>query len=708
MPPSRTLAAALLAATVCAAGPGRLLGHANVLRSFPGLSVRALRVDPLGNLTVAGVTTTPGLPTTPGALSLNYISSTCVDVGPAHACADLYVAVIDSAGNVQFGSYIGGAGQEDFAGMDVTASGVVTLAGTTTSAAFPVTAPPLSDIASARTRSFVMSFGTRGTGPALRSSVILGDVLAFQPRAIAVDAQGRTYLGGAASSRFPATPGAFQTAPGNDSRNGFLLRLAPDGVTPEYATYLSGSFGDEIDQVAIAANGDVYVAGAAQSADFPSLPGSYVNIVQQPPSPIANAFVARFQPDSGRFAYIARLGGGAGQQPIALAVDPDGSAYLAGNTSSDDFPVTPGAAGRERFGVMNPFVAKLSADGARLLFSTFLGGDGYDTVSSLLLEPEGTVVVVGTAGSRLFRLTIDAHEPCNSAPAPTQNSGFLARLTPDGASLAYASYFTAGLYDTAVRAAALDAQGRLLLVATADPLDLSRNGGPIQIYIRDPGDHIIRLDSGDVPTVTCIVSAASGSAQGVAAGELVAIYGKQLAPAQPGAVRVLFDGAPAQLLYTGATQINAAVPATVAGRAKTTVEIEIDGAVRATLSPAVLPVIPGLFPSYTTRLAAALNEDGVLNSRDHPAGPGSLVHLFATGDSAIVLGSAPHDVRVQIGAQFAETVFAGQAPGGVEGLMAIDIRLPRQFVLPAREQNLTLFIGDAFTLGRATLAVKPD
>lgn len=690
----------LAASLVCSTGfatPGRLMGKADPLRSFPGLSVHALRADTLGNLYVVGVATEAGLPTTSGAVSSDYIPGACADPGPTRPCADLYVAVMDSTGTVQFGSYIGGVGDETFAGFDVSPSGLVAIAGTTTSATLPATAPPLSAIAGARVRSFLMRLDTRSAGYALRSCVILGDILVFEPHAVAVDAQGRTYVGGAASDRFPATPGAFQTTPGNPSHNAFLLRLAADGVTIEYGTYLSGSANDDIHQLAVALNGDVYAGGAAQSGDFPATPGSYSS------GSAPGVFLARFAPPSGRFTYIARLGGSGGETPVALAVDAQGSAWFAGYTSSDDFPVTTGG---ERLGMINPFVARLSPDGAHLLFSRFLGGEGYDTPSALFIEPEGTAVVAGVAGSRLFRLTGDAHEPCNSASAPTQNAGFLARLTGDG-SLEYASYFTAGMYDTDIRAAALDSEGRLLLAATANPLDLSRSGGPIQVYIRDPGDHIIRLGPGEIPEVPCMMHAASGSTEGVVPGEFVAIYGKRLAPAEPGAVRVLFDGQPAKLLYTGPWQINAVVPASVAGRNKTTLQIEIDGAVQFTLTPPVLDVLPGLFRDYFTRLAVALNEDGVLNSLDHPAAPGALVRLFANGDSALALGQPLHPVKVQVGAQYAEIVSAGQAPGATPGLLAIDIRLPSLFVLREREQNLTLFLGDAFTLGRVTLAVAP-
>ena len=713
--------------------PGRLLGRANLLRSFPGLAIRTMRVDAQGNLFLAGVTTSAGLPTTPGALSTHYVGSSCQDVGPPHPCADLYVAVLDAAGNVEFGSYIGGAGEESFAAIDAAGAGAIMLTGTTNSSDFPSTAPPLTSAAPLRPRSFLMRLAWRDSQSALRSSVILGDALVFQPRAVAVDTLGRVYVGGAASNGFPATAEAFQTAPGNESSNGFLLRLASDAVTVDYATYLSGSSADEIEQIAVAANGDVYVGGAASSADFPAIAGSYINIAQQPGSLITNAFVARFRPDSGRFTYIARLGGSASNSVSALAVDSDGVAYLAGQTSSDDFPVTAGAAQTERLGVMNPYVAKLSGDGTTLLFSTFLGGEGYDTLSSLFLEPEGTVVVVGTAGSRLFRLTSDAHEPCNGAPFPTQNSGFLARLKPDGSEVSYASYFTAGTFDTAVRAAALDAEGRLTVVVGADPLDLTRYGGPLQTFVQPSEDHVVRLEPGEAPRTACLVNAASGSAQAVTAGELVAIYGQGLGPSQalflsPGAdgypteaggARVLFDGVAAPLLYVGPTQINAVAPASVAGRSTVTAVVEVDGEVRASIPAAVLPIVPGLFPSYSSRLAAAQNEDGTPNRRDNPAQPGSLVRLFATGDAALMTGRRdgevvpepgpplPHDVKVQVGAQFAEVVYAGQAPGGVAGLMEITIRLPLSFVLPAAEQNLVLYVGDTFTLGRVTLAVSP-
>jgi uncharacterized protein (TIGR03437 family) len=173
------------------------------------------------------------------------------------------------------------------------------------------------------------------------------------------------------------------------------------------------------------------------------------------------------------------------------------------------------------------------------------------------------------------------------------------------------------------------------------------------------------------------------------------------APISLNGVQVLFDGVAASLLYVGPNQINAVVPEEVLGRETTALQIvtpsgTLDSTIPIRLSEPQVFVVQ--VPSQTYPTAAALNEDGTLNSAANPAAPGSTVSVWATGGG---LPGLPVSVLrvvvvgvVEQGAYSLEVLYAGQAPGMVDGVMQINFRLP-----PADEESSTfgfqLQIGDA-------------
>jgi len=196
-----------------------------------------------------------------------------------------------------------------------------------------------------------------------------------------------------------------------------------------------------------------------------------------------------------------------------------------------------------------------------------------------------------------------------------------------------------------------------------------------------------------------VVNATSYRPGAVAPGELVTVFGSGLGPFDIGRLtldtagvaatalagtRVLFDGVPAPLIYVQPNQINAVVPYAIAVRARTQVQIEAGGMTSEPVEFEVADTAPGIFTidSSGSGQAAALNEDGSLNSVSNPASRGSVVVLYATGagqtDPAGVDGSLPRrgdalpkplrEVSVRIGGQTAEVLYAGGAPLLINGV----------------------------------------
>lgn len=145
--------------------------------------------------------------------------------------------------------------------------------------------------------------------------------------------------------------------------------------------------------------------------------------------------------DAPTLAFARSLSGVRGAEGRAVAVGPDGSIYVAGETASADFPTTPGAFQRVAGGAASAaFVARLAPDGA-VLWSTLLSGtSGRQGAEAIDVDSEGFVYVAGFTEAGDFPTTPGAYD--TSGPG-----AFVAKLAPDGSALVY-STITASVVST--------------------------------------------------------------------------------------------------------------------------------------------------------------------------------------------------------------------------------------------------------------------
>jgi astacin len=215
--------------------------------------------------------------------------------------------------------------------------------------------------------------------------------------------------------------------------------------------------------------------------------------------------------------------------------------------------------------------------------------------------------------------------------------------------------------------------------------------------------------------------------------ELVTLFGTNVGPATltagqldsqgrlatgSGNTRVLFDGIPAPVLNTSATQTSVIVPKEVATRATTTVALERNGQIVGSSIFAVAPTLPAIFTADSTGagLIVALNPDGTRNSKDRPAATGSYVVFFATGAGLMtadlangqIMGStlvgprAP--VYVRIGREPVELYYAGSSPTQVNGFLQINAKIPTS--LTPGEWPIRVIFGNAASAPGTTIFVK--
>lgn len=205
-------------------------------------------------------------------------------------------------------------------------------------------------------------------------------------------------------------------------------------------------------------------------------------------------------------------------------------------------------------------------------------------------------------------------------------------------------------------------------------------------------------------TVNGVAHAASFQLGEVAPGTVFTLFGSEIGPASLttmtvesnrattalGGVRILFDGVPAPLLYVSARQASGVAPYGLSGRRTTKVTVEYGGFRSAPFEVAVVDAKPALFTvdSSGQGAAAAINQDGSINSADKPAAAGSVAVLYATGlglmdasveDGAITgstLAAPQQPVTVTIGGRTAQVLYAGSAPGLIAGLSQINVVIP--------------------------------
>ena len=318
-----------------------------------------------------------------------------------------------------YSTYLGSSGEftgDAANGIAVDSSGDAYVVGSTESSNFPVTPGAVqqkSDKSGEAYTAFVSKLNPGGT--ALLFSTYLGGSTNDLANAIVVDSKGNAYIGGQTESTdFPVTDGALQTNGGGSAYSGFLTKLSPDGSSLVYSTYLGG----QANGVAVGASGIAYVAGIGEPSDLPLPPDAFQTT-------LGASYVAAVNPTGTALIYATLLGGSNIDIARAITVDSDGDAFVVGETTSPDFPITEGAFQTKIAGGANAFITELNPTGTGLVYSTFLGGSGIpvgsgnadygDQAFAIAIGGSGNVYVAGQAFSFDFPTTKGALQTQNLA-----------------------------------------------------------------------------------------------------------------------------------------------------------------------------------------------------------------------------------------------------------------------------------------------------
>ena len=175
-----------------------------------------------------------------------------------------------------------------------------------------------------------------------------------------------------------------------------MTKLNASGSALVYSTYLGGSGADHASDVEVDTGGTAYVSGKTSSTNFPT-----VSPLQAANGGSDDAFVTKVNASGSALVYSTYLGGSSADKTLDIAVDSGGSAYVAGPTSSTNFPTAspfqPANAGGD-----DGFLSKLNASGSALVYSTYLGGNSNDYAYELAVDAGGNVYVAGGTNSANF------------------------------------------------------------------------------------------------------------------------------------------------------------------------------------------------------------------------------------------------------------------------------------------------------------------
>jgi hypothetical protein len=258
------------------------------------------------------------------------------------------------------------------------------------------------------------------------------------------------------------------------------------------ATYLGGSDDDSAYALAIhPKTGEIYVAGSTSSTSFPKTAGG----AQASKSGDSNAFVARLNKELTQILQSTYLGGSSSDGAKALAIHPTtGEVYVAGWTSSTNFPKTTGGAQASNNGGLDAFVARLNKELTQILQSTYLGGKGTDWANALAIHPTtGEVYVAGVTRSKDF--------PKTTGGAQKDHGGgyldaFVARLNSDLTKILQSTYLGGSDDDSASALAIHPTTGEVYVAGATGSEDFPKTTGGAQArYGRFIDAFVARLNS---------------------------------------------------------------------------------------------------------------------------------------------------------------------------------------------------------------------
>ncbi|MGI8735032.1 MAG: SBBP repeat-containing protein [Pyrinomonadaceae bacterium] len=423
-----------------------------------------------------------------------------------------------------YSTFLGGTGEDAAIEIAVSAHGNAFVTGITTSLNFPTKPNGARFGPAGGSDAFVTKFNAEGNQ--LIYSTYLGgsDNENYYPEleelgstygGVAIDAIGNAYVTGLTrSSDFPNTPGTYQQTIKGLSDT-FVTKLNATGNTLLYSTFLGQNGVNAADGgqgVAVDALGQAYVTGHDYAGGLPvnGFSGHAAG---------CDGYIAKLNTAGSGLVYSTYLGGNSCNLGWAIAVDENQNAFVTGETSSTNFPTTPGAFdttcgtdGQCNGGIADFFITKVDTKlvgPGSLIYSTYLGGSGEERVTyngSVAVNAAGELIYV----TGLTASVDPADFPIKNAAQPLPSGGSDAFITKLDISLPLKSGLDQIIYSTYLggpgteigTGIAADVDGNAYIAGASGGTFPSTEGLPTCI---DPGAFVTKLSAnGEIKFATCI------------------------------------------------------------------------------------------------------------------------------------------------------------------------------------------------------------
>ncbi|MHA2271097.1 MAG: SBBP repeat-containing protein [Candidatus Hodarchaeales archaeon] len=240
-------------------------------------------------------------------------------------------------------------------------------------------------------------------------------------------------VGVTSSSDFP-TINALHPTKSNSTRDVFVTKLSADDQSILFSTYLGGGSDYYTTKAITDSQDNIIIAGSTDSTTFP-LKDAY----QEQMGGRTDGFVMKITADGQQILWSTYFGGAWDDQIKHITADSDGNIIVTGVTSSNNLPITENAyRPNKSASSWDVFVAKLSADGQILRFSTYFGGTRAWGPANVITDANNNVIIVGETNSVDFPLTDEAYQ---SNYGGGEYDCFISKLSSDGQSIYFSTYF---------------------------------------------------------------------------------------------------------------------------------------------------------------------------------------------------------------------------------------------------------------------------
>ena len=407
--------------------------------------LNSMVLDSSDNIYVAGSTQSSDFPTTPGAYDQVGDGN---PYGPTLPISDIFISKLSPDGSTLLAStYIGGSSGDYSYDLAIDSSGNLYVTGYTISSNFPTTTNAYDTTKNSNDDIVVCKLAANFT--TLFLSTYLGGSGNDDGYGIALDSSNNIYITGDTKSLdYPTTTGAYDTSGSGTSTQTdlFITKLAANGTTLMYSTYVSGSSYDVANSITVDSAGNAYITGNTISPDFPITVNAYKKTI----TATIDSFVTKLAANGSTLIFSTFLSIDDGYN---IQVDNNGDVYVVGNT----------------YGISYEYfrVSKLAANGSKILASKTIAAGDHSYGRGLFIDSSGYVYVAGQTIGNSYPTTADA---IDSTGVTGTYDAFLTKLTANLTNIIYSTYLGGNNSDV-INKVQVNSLGNIVVAGATNSVD---------------------------------------------------------------------------------------------------------------------------------------------------------------------------------------------------------------------------------------------